>query len=441
MKKIVAGLVFILVVAGVGMPFVSGMIMEKAFNRCMQEANSMYGETGTGANMELVSYDRGFSSSEIVWKINLGEMKSIYKIDDIIFIDRAKHGHMGVVSETSLEKNKWYQKIVKEKLGGVDPLHIRTEYSLAGDINSITNIDAFSVEIENEVLKVKPAEFTFAADHNFEQFISKGSWQGASVEGKADLGEISFESDLKMISTFIWDGDISFGLEKLVANDPKAKTTMDKLKGKYALKFNEESNTLSIDAEYGFENITIDTEYVNDASAHFGVNGLDVAAYEEAMDLYVKMMSTMLGELGGMEENPEQALATIEAKMTEISFQMMAIYEKFLKGGLEIYVKDLKAELPQGRIKGNFLLRLEQDLTMAQMFPMMNQPEMIFDYISFSSDFSIPSVLVSGNQQMTSPIYPGMKTGLFVEEGENMVHKSETKNKQLLINGEKLVLN
>lgn len=441
MKKIVAGLVFILVLAGVGMPFVSGMIMEKGFNRCMEQANSMYSETGTGTRIELVSYDRGFSSSEIVWKIHLAEMKTIYKVDEIIFIDRAKHGHTGVVSQTSLEKNGWYQNIVKEKLGGVDPLNIRTDYSLMGDINSVININAFSVDIEGEVLNVKPAELTFAADHTFKQFISKGAWQGASVEGQVDLGEVSFASDMKMISAFIWDGDLSLGLKKLVANDKETPVKMENLNAKYALKFNEKNNTLSVDAAYGFDSITIKTEYVNNASAHLGVNGLDVVAYEEAMALYMKMAATLFDELGSMEENPEQAKAVIEAKMTEISFQMMAIYEKFLKGGLEIYVKDLKAELPQGKIHGNFMLRLEKDLTMAQMFPMMNQPQMIFDYISFASDFSLPSVLVSGNQQLTNPIYPGMKTGLFVEEGENMIHKSETKDKAFFINGEKLVLN
>jgi uncharacterized protein YdgA (DUF945 family) len=441
MKKIVAGVVVILALAGLGMPFVSGLIMEKGFKKCIHDLNAMYAETGTGVSVEIISYSRSFASSEVEWKVNLGSLKSIYGVEDIVFIDRAKHGYTGVISKTSFEKNTWFTTFVNDKLSGTNPFDIATEYSLKGDIHSVLSLNAFSLAVENEKLEVKPAQFVFDCDWKMDQFRSSGSWQGASVAGKADMKGLSFDSDLKMFSPFIWDGNVSFQIENIQAHEGETEVDIQKLNAQYNLNFDEVKNTLALEATYGFGAISDGAEKVENASATVGLRGIDGAAYEEAMRLYMEMVGTLLSEIASVQDDPEALSRVLEEKMMETGFQLMAVYEKFLKGGMEIYVQDLHATLPQGDVKGDVVLRLEKDLTMAQMFPMMNQPEMIFEYISINSNLTLPKELVGDNPMLLSPVYPGMKTGLFVEAGTNLVHKAETRDKKLFVNSEELQFN
>lgn len=441
MKKIVAGVVVVLALAGLGMPFVSGLIMEKGFKKCIHDLNAMYAESGTGASLEIISYTRSFSSSEVEWKVNLGNLQSVYGIKNIVFTDRAKHGYTGVISKTSFEKNSWFTEFVNNKLGGANPFDITTEYSLKGDIHSVLSLNTFSLEVENETLEVKPAQFVFDFDWKMDRFRTSGTWQGASVAGKADMKGLSFTSDLKMFSSFIWDGKVSFQIEDIQAHESETVVDMQKLNAQYTLNFDEVKNTLAVEATYGFGRISDGVEKVENASATMGFRGIDGAAYEEGMRLYLEMVGTLLSEIARVQGDPEALNRLLEEQMMATGFQLMAVYEKFLKGGMEIYVQDLHAALPQGDVKGDILLRLEKDLTMAQMFPMMNQPEMIFEYISISSNLVLPKELVGDNPMMLSPVYPGMKTGFFVEDGANLVHKSETRDKKLFINGEELLFN
>jgi uncharacterized protein YdgA (DUF945 family) len=442
MKKIIAGVVVILALAGLGMPFVSGLIMEKGFKKGIHDFNAIYAETGTGVSLEIISYSRSFASSEVEWKVNLGSLKSVYGVQDIVFTDRAKHGYTGVISKTSFEKNSWFTAFVNDKLGGVNPFDITTGYSLTGDIHSVLSLNTFSLTVENETLEVKPAEFVFDFDWKMDRFRTSGSWQGAGVVGKADIKGISFDSDLKMFSSFIWDGKASFQVEDIQAHEgDQTVVDMQKLKAQYDLRFDEVKNTLAVEATYGFALISDGTEKVENASITMGVRGVDGAAYEEAMRLYIEMVGALLSEVAKVQDEPEALNRVIEEQIVAAGFQLMAVYEKFLKGGMEIYVRDLHAAMPQGDVTGDVVLRLEKDLTMAQMFPMMNQPEMIFEYISIHSNLLLPKELVGDNPMLLSPVYPGMKTGFFVEDGTNLRHKGETKDKKLFINGEELLFN
>ena len=118
MKKAVLAVVLILLLAGAGTPFMSGLMMEKTLKQVFNDINQMYSDTGSDISIEISKYDRNYSSSLIEWKINLGTLKAWYGVDELIFLDRAKHGFTSVVSYTSLEKNKWFMDFVNQKLNG-----------------------------------------------------------------------------------------------------------------------------------------------------------------------------------------------------------------------------------------------------------------------------------------------------------------------------------
>jgi uncharacterized protein YdgA (DUF945 family) len=441
MKKIVAGVVVILVIAGIGMPFVNGMIVEKAFRRCIGEINSRNAAAGTNEKAEIVRYDRGFSSTEIEWRIRPGNMKPLYGVEEIVFIERAKHGYMGVISKTSLEKNVWYEDFVKNRLGGTNPLDMSTEYKLNGGIQSIVSVAAMSLQVEDEIVEVSPARIVLDYDMKFERFRTNASWEGFKVADKASMKGVSFVSDLTMISPFIWDGQLAFGIESGMSKEEAQDFTLEKLKGEYNLTYDKAAGKLAVEFGYDVGSMGDGLENMKNAAAKIGLTGLDAAAYEEAMGLYVKLVSGLVGELAEAENDPAMFNKMVEDRIMGFAFQMMAAYEKLLKQGLEISVRELRASLPQGDIKGGMSLRLEEDMSIAQMVPMLNQPELIFGMVTLNSDISLPIELVGDNPTLRSPIYPGMKTGLFVENGKNLVLKAETRDKKLFLNGEEMLFN
>ena len=119
----------------------------------------------------------------------------------------------------------------------------------------------------------------------------------------------------------------------------------------------------------------------------------------------------------------------------------MAAYEKLLTKDLELKISELHVTLPEGEIKGDLTLRLLKDMTFMQFFPIATQPQLLFDVLYIKSDLSLPASLVGEQaQNMLRPIYPGMQTGVFVEDGDNLTHKSETVDRKLMLNDKELRL-
>ena len=119
----------------------------------------------------------------------------------------------------------------------------------------------------------------------------------------------------------------------------------------------------------------------------------------------------------------------------------MAVYEQLLKEGLELSITNLHAELPEGKIEANAALRLNRDVTLGQLAPVLHNPARIFDFLTFHSNISLPKKLVGDTPVLLSPIHPGMETGLFIEKDSYLVHKAETRSKKLYLNGIELQFN
>ena len=153
------------------------------------------------------------------------------------------------------------------------------------------------------------------------------------------------------------------------------------------------------------------------------------------MQLYTEMANTILQEITAAEDDPEKMKTVFQEQMGRTQFQMMTAYESLLKKGLEFQISDLHAQLPSGEVKGDAVLSLNKDMTFAQFIPLVHQPELVVDVFSLKSDVSLPAELVGDNPDLLSPIYPGMQTGLFVKNGENLTHKAETRDSKLYLNG------
>lgn len=440
MKKIIIGVVVILGIAALALPFGCGLVMERIVREAFGNLNTLYSKSGHDVSVEIVRYDRGYSSSEIEWKIKFGRLKALYGVDEVVFIDRAEHGMNGIVSTTSLEKNVWYMNFVANKLAGKDPLHITTNYKLTGGIEVTTAIDAFAIQAENKIVTVKPGKIVVASDKEFKKFTSEASWEGMVVAEQLSIGGISMKSALTMMSPYIWDGNVSMILQNMQIKEGGENFDLANLKVEYVLNYDKEQNKLSAKAEYGIDTLNFGPDKISKIFARIGINGVDAKGYEEFMKLYTATLSAILGDINAAKDDPDKMKQVLDKKMAMVGFQMVAVGEKLLTKGLELQLSNFHIEVPDGEITGDVTISLKKDMTFAQFIPVVNQPALALEIVSLKSNASLPEKLVSDAPMLFAPIYPGMQTGLFVKNGRAALHKAETRDGKLFLNDKELVL-
>jgi uncharacterized protein YdgA (DUF945 family) len=440
MKKAIVAMLAVVLAGVLCIPFASGLIMEKTVRQAFTDVNDMYADTGAGYSLEIVDYHRGYLSSDIEWKIDLGALKTIYPIEQVILKDTAKHGFAGVESTTSLRGNPWYEAFVAEKLGGRDPVHITTRYGLTGSIESTVALDPFSVVVDNETIDVQAGRMVTKTDRELKRFTSKGNWGGLSAGKATSIGKISLESALTRFTTFIWNGDFSFAMRDINLREKDNSFEMKEMKGSYLLGLNEDQSKMNGEALFSIDGMKTDRQTVDSASVRLATNGLDIEGYETFMQMYTRNMSQVLGSMAAMDENAEQVGEAMKKQMAAVGLQMIAAYEKLLKKGLEFKVSDLDVQLDDGQIKGDMTLRLLKDMTFMQFAPVASQPELLFDIFYLKSNLSLPANLVGEDPKMVTPLYPGMQTGLFVKDGGNLVHAAETIDGKLMLNSREMIL-
>jgi uncharacterized protein YdgA (DUF945 family) len=437
-KTIIAGTLIFSIVASI--PFASGLLMERTVRNAFADINSMYATTGFDYSLEIISYDRGYSTSDIEWKINLGALKGLYPIDEVVFEEHASHGFAGVVSTTSLEKNLWFADFVENQLQGRNPIHISSKYDLSGKIEATVALDAFSVNVEDETIDVKPGRMVTTTDHNLKHFSSTGNWQGLSVGETLAVGMMTMKSELEKISTYVWDGNMSFGANDIKARENDETVELQAMRCEYLLDLNDDQSSMSGEARFSVDGMHSNNLTVDHASVCLATKGLNVEGYEEFMRMYTDAMSAVVGNMAAFDGDPEKAKQIMNRQMAAIGFQMVAAYEKLMKEGLELRISDLLVNLPAGDIRGDITLRLLKDMTFMQFAPLVAQPELLLDIFYLKSDLSLPVNLTGENPGLLTPVYPGMHTGLFVKNGENLIHQAETINGRLMVNSEEVVL-
>ncbi len=440
MKKIVIGIFVLIVVAGVGAPFISGLVMERVVKRSFNNLNTMYTANGSDASIEIVRYDRSFSSTEIEWKMKLGSLQAMYGVDEILFVDHADHRLTGIVSATSLDKNKWYADFVSNKLAGKDPLAITTTYSFSGQINATITLDAFSLPIENEVAEIKGGKAVLFCDDTLRNFSSEVSWEGFSVAEKVQVDGIVIISTLEKISSYLWDGTLSLAVEKSKIAGGAERFELINFKGDYTIDAESEKNTISVDTTFGADQLLVGSEKIDKGFVRLGVINMDIHGFEQFMKLYTEMAQSVLQDMSAAEDDPAKMKAILQVQLARTQFQFLAAYEKLMKKGLELQISDLYAKLPEGEVTGDAAVSLNKDMTFAQFVPLLQQPELVVDIFSLHSNLRLPAGLIGDNLMLLSPLSSGMPTGVFVQDGDYLSHKAETRAGKLYLNGQAVKL-
>lgn len=440
MKKIFIITGILIITAVLAIPYANGLIAENTLHKAVTETNSRFDATGTGYSLEIIHYDRGYLTSDIEWKIDLGMLKNIYPIDSIVLKSSAKHEYSGVMTTTTLQENSWYKKFITESLQGRDPLHITTRYGLSGNIKSSLELDAFSVEMEGETIDVHAGQAALKTDRKMKDLSTSGKWEGLSIADKAVLKEMSMDSDLTMYSPYLWAGDINYHISKIAIHEKNERLELNDLNVNYTLSVSEDRLKTSAGSHLSVGEVSANNKKIDKASMQMAVQGVDAKGYEEFLKLYIENLGEMLGNIAALEKKDKSAAEAVKRQMITSGMQMMAAYEKMLKKDLEFTISDLDVQLADGQISGSFTLKLLKDMTFMQFAPVARQPELLFDIFALKSDLRLPSSLVSNEARLLKPAFPGMQTGVFLKQGDILVHQAETSNGKLILNGHEVVL-
>ncbi|MCB2173829.1 hypothetical protein KQH41_01040, partial [bacterium] len=84
--------------------------------------------------------------------------------------------------------------------------------------------------------------------------------------------------------------------------------------------------------------------------------------------------------------------------------------------------------------------RLRDDLSFMQLVPLASEPSLALQFFDLESALTMPATLIEDPAPLTAPLHPAMSTGFFVREGELLVHRAETRDGALYLNGTEVVL-
>lgn len=441
MKKIIVALGLAAVLLGAGAPFINGCVVEQIVIDAVDNINKANADSGSDVKIVINNYDKSFTSSTIEWKLDLGAMSAFFGVNEIIFLETAKHGYTNVVSETSLEKNQWYADFVKNKLDGKDPVHINTTYTLAGDIASVIKTDKISLKNGNDSAMIMPLEAQISIDKGLTRVDSIFDWGGAQVLDLFDIGSVNASSRMNRISTYIWAGNLDFEVDRATGQNKSSMIDIAGISGSSILDYDAGNHMVSIAMECGLGRLAENRfEQIKDASVRVAFNNVDAKAYEGIMKLYAEMMDDFMDAGTNNRVSQKQMEQQFKQQMAGTSSQATAQLEKMLRRGLEIRVDSLNAVVPSGEIEADISLALKKNMTIAAFFPAMIHPSILLDIFYLNSSVRLPLGLTGENPALLNPQLPGMQTGLFEKHGEYLVHSAQTRDGKLFLNEKEFIL-
>ena len=258
------------------------------------------------------------------------------------------------------------------------------------------------------------------------------------------MGHMRLNADMRMLSSFLWDGSIDFAIDEVSITEQQNRLNMLDLQAQYSADVDSAKNLLSTTSSFSLKKLNTTATTIDGAAATFTMRNIDAAAYENFMKLYTRTMSKTLAGVAALEDTPEERQKMLEKQMGNIVIQLIGAMENMLTENLELEISDVLVTLQNdqisGEIRGDITLRLLKDMTLMQFAPVAGQPDLALDILSLNSNISLPAGFAAKVPMLTTPLYPGMQTGLFVQHDNTLRHTAQTKDNQLLLNGKEVNL-
>lgn len=441
MKKILTIIALFLMLSGAGFPMIKGLLIERSVRQSVDQANQSFARNQNRFSVRIGRYDTGYQDSTIEWHLDLGVYKSVLGVEAIIFTDHVHHGYSSkIVSNTSLDKNQWYNNFVGKYLDGKSPLSITTEYSLSGDITSKIVLSGFTIKKENQSLVVHTGSGQFNFNNQMNRVKASVNWEGASLPDVLELSGINLSGNFSKAGSILWEGTAELKIDSLWLMENENAIDLESLRAAYVLDYDKENAAVAVDAELRLDTLETDLTTIDMGKLNIQMSNLDAVGLEELIRINASLQQELLRKIKPAENTKGEMTEAVEAQMRKIGLEMTGIYEKLLRKGLEINISNLYMKIPEGEIEASLFLKLKKSITPVGFLPVMMKPSMITDIISLESDFRLPYHLFGYQEALLVPLVDGMKTGLFIVKGSDLVHQARIRDGKMFLNGQELEL-
>jgi len=426
MKKIlVVALVFILA-AGVALPWVNGMVMDKLAHDSLSNLNRLSGDTGL--KYEILEYQRGYKSTRALWKVT-GPGGN-----QVMFTETATHGWTQVLSDTRLEKNPWYANWVKGRKK--DPLVIQTRYSVFGPIVTQIILDPVSVPGQDRAVRIGALDLTVSMDKALSTVSSFGTWDGVSSDdGNNRIGRMTIQSEMEKVSGPVWQGAATVAVKGLAVKGSRKSLTLSNLVVKTDTMADKAAGQMDMSVSVNADQIQVTGQSLSDWALGLSLEKVDIQAVAELSRFYRNMAGQMAQVLYDPDLSSHQRGLALRPLKVESRMALIAQLEKMLNKGFGLDISPVDITLPQGRIQGHLFIGLLKDMTLAGFFPLAVRPDLALDIFFLDSEVRVPKEFAQMQPSLTVPLFSGMQTGLFVREGDCLHHRAQTRDQALFLNG------
>ncbi len=436
MKKKILILSIIILIA---LPVINGIVMEKSIHTIFENINDINSISGSPYSVKLISYNRRLFHSDIEWQVDIGPMKPMTGLDNIIIHDRVKHRFLGVTTISDLNTNTWYKEFVEKQTNGKDPLTIVTDYSLFGKIQSNLSATPFAIRVDDHTLEVGKAHLATTTTRDIEYVKTEGELSSLTIQNLATLDVLTVASDLKYHPPYIWAGEMSMEFDKLAIINGEEKGELDDFTFTYSLDMDDKSDKMSFFTTFSGDSLTVpDKTSIKDITAKIGFRHVDRKGYDAFMEQYAEILAPLANQV--FNDNIDITGNEIDSQLTSAGMQMMGTLEKLLTKDLEFVIEDVAMDFPEGKLSAAVNLKLLHDMTLIQLLPLLTKPSHALNIFSLRAEAQIPAALIKDTSFLTMPLSSEMETGLFQEEGDILVHTSKTKNNRFILNGHEVNL-
>ena len=442
MKKLVIGIGIIVVVVIAAAPFVSGLMMEKIVTEQQKSYAERYADQPFYPQIQIVNYQRGYLSSQVEWSIQLPENEPFTDIGPIILSETAQHGLIGVTTQVSLTKNRWYNDFINEQLAGKDPFSLTGEYSIFSGVTARFVNAAFQIPLEdNSSLEVKAGHITFNSDASLENIKTSANFAGLALSDLVNIDGIALESDNNVITGMIMAGTGQVTIDRIALNNPDngKNIAIDRIKVMSDINYDAAQDSLSAVADYSADQIVAAGTEIKDVHVGFAINNLDAAGVNDFYRVYSEILNAAMEDMSSAQSDPQQAQLLLQEKFESARMRLVSELEKLLTKDLQVKISDVNVVFPQGKVTGDLAIGLKKDMTLMNFMVLLQQPQAVTDIFSFESHASVAQELVPNAERFIYPLMPAMQSGVFEVSGQQLVHHAEIKGDKFLLNGEEIL--
>ncbi len=336
MKKILSGLMLLILVVLFAATYVCSSKTEEVFKAQIEQLNQDYAGI---VNVELLDYQRGFLVSEVKTKINLQQ-------ESLPLQHQIRHFPWKVRMLTGVAEGSDIAAGLAEQIS-LEQLQLQTDVSLSGSSQSHFSLPELTLADDEATFTLKGLRFDF----DLEEQLSGGNLffrlEGLSVV-EAGSAELTI-ADVEMDSSFtdlqglpLGGGDFLIGKVSLQQAE-KPIFELNELRYNALSRLENEQLTSGLDLQLA--GLALGGETFTDARLQLQVSGIDAAAVRELRTNARQMQADLLGQ---------------QIDPVILQLQLLGLYSRLFQAGLTVSLTDVSLQADEGTMQGKGSVTLQE---------------------------------------------------------------------------------